>query len=78
MWYACVGLGGCIDDRMSTSGYVFILAGGAILWRRNKQTTRAVSTMEFENVGCLDHMKQSVWLKNFISEIKVVNNINKR
>lgn len=78
MCYACVGLGGCIDDKMSTSGFVFILAGGTILWRRNNQTTRAVCTMEFEYVGRLDHMKQSVWLKNFISEMKVLNNINKR
>ncbi|XP_073030772.1 secreted RxLR effector protein 161-like [Primulina eburnea] len=28
---------GCIDSRKSTSGYIFMLAGGAVSWRSAKQ-----------------------------------------
>ncbi|KAL6328060.1 hypothetical protein AAG906_033330 [Vitis piasezkii] len=35
---------GCLDSRKSTSGYVFLLAGGAISWRSAKQTLVATST----------------------------------
>jgi len=36
------------DDRKSTSGYVFMLAGGAISWRARKQPLVAFSTVEAE------------------------------
>ena len=36
----------CMDSRKSTSGYVFMLASGAVSWRRMKQTLTATSTME--------------------------------
>ena len=39
---------GCVDSRKSTSGYIFILADGAISWRSVKQTLTATSTMEAE------------------------------
>ena len=37
-----------ISDRRSTSGYVFVMAGGAISWKSNKQTCIALSTAEAE------------------------------
>ncbi|XP_073103287.1 secreted RxLR effector protein 161-like [Elaeis guineensis] len=39
---------GCIDSRKSTSGYIFMFAGGAISWKSVKQTLTAISTMEAE------------------------------
>jgi len=39
------------DDRKSTSGYVFMLAGGAITWRARKQPLVAFSTVEAEYIG---------------------------
>jgi hypothetical protein len=36
------------DDRKSTSGYMFTLAGGAISWKNSKQTVTASSTMYAE------------------------------
>ena len=33
------------DNRKSTSGYVFTLAGGAISWKSSKQTVTTSSTM---------------------------------
>ncbi|KAL5559247.1 hypothetical protein UlMin_035458 [Ulmus minor] len=37
---------GCQDSRRSTSGYIYLLAGGAISWRSAKQTLITSSTME--------------------------------
>ncbi|KAM1962830.1 hypothetical protein ACFX16_023075 [Malus domestica] len=64
--YTDADLGDCVDDRMSTSGYVFIMCGGAISWRSKKQTTRAISTMESKYIGYFEAMKQSNWLRNLI------------
>ena len=41
----------CFDTRKSTSGYVFLLAEGAISWRSAKQSLIATSTTEAEFVS---------------------------
>ncbi len=43
--YSDADFAGDKDDRKSTSGYVFTLAGGAISWRSSKQSIVASSTM---------------------------------
>ena len=42
---------GCQDSRKSTSGNIFLLAGGAISWKSVKQSRMASSTMEAEFVA---------------------------
>jgi hypothetical protein len=42
------------DDRKSTSGYVFTLAGEAISWKSSKQTVTTSSTMYAEFVVCYE------------------------
>ena len=64
---------GDIDDRKFTSGYVFTLAGGAILWKSSKQTVTASFTMYVEFVACYKATGQVNWLKKFIPELKVVH-----
>ena len=44
--YSDSDYGGYPNDHKSTSGYVFMLAGGAISWKSVKQTLTATSTME--------------------------------
>ena len=53
---------GCVDSHKSTSGYIFILAGGAISWRSVKQTMTATSTMEAEFISCFKATSHGVWL----------------
>ncbi|XP_068331634.1 secreted RxLR effector protein 161-like [Pyrus communis] len=48
---------GMLERKISTSGYVFMLAGGAISWRSKKQQMKAVSTMESEYIGCFEAMR---------------------
>ncbi|XP_052117641.1 secreted RxLR effector protein 161-like [Arachis duranensis] len=51
---------GCQDSRRSTSGCVFMLTGGAIAWKSNKQTLVASSTMEAEYVACFEASKRGI------------------
>jgi hypothetical protein len=75
--YSDSDFAGCQDDLKSTSGYVFMLAGGAISWKSVKQTLVASSTMQAEFVACYGGTVQAVWLRNFISELKVVDSISR-
>ena len=49
--YVDADYGGCKDTRRSTSGYVFMMAGGAVSWSSRRQTTVALSTVEAEYVA---------------------------
>ena len=68
---------GCVDDRKSTSGYIFIMAGGAISWKSVKQTLIASSTMEAEYVACYEATIHAVWLRNFVCALGVVDSISR-
>ena len=61
------------DSRKSTSGSVFTLGGGAMVWRSVKQSSIADSTMESEYIAA----KEAVWLKKFITDLEVVPNMDK-
>jgi hypothetical protein len=65
------------DDRKSTSGYVFTLAGGAISWKSCKQTVTTSSTMYAEFVACYEATGQVNWLKKFVPSLRMVDNISK-
>ncbi|KAL0298537.1 UNVERIFIED_CONTAM: Retrovirus-related Pol polyprotein from transposon TNT 1-94 [Sesamum radiatum] len=58
-----------VEDHSSTSGWVFLLGGGAISWASKKQTCITNSTMEFEFVVLAAAGKEAEWLKNLIHEI---------
>ena len=75
--YADADFAGCSDDLKSTSGFVFMLAGGAISWKSVKQTLTASSTMQAEFVACYEATIQAVWLRNFISGLQIVDSISK-
>ncbi|XP_021301086.1 uncharacterized protein LOC110429389 [Herrania umbratica] len=49
---------GCVYSQKSTSGYIFLLAGGAISWRSAKQSLVATSTMEAKFVSCFEATSQ--------------------
>uniref|UniRef100_A0A8R7U2N5 Retrovirus-related Pol polyprotein from transposon TNT 1-94 n=1 Tax=Triticum urartu TaxID=4572 RepID=A0A8R7U2N5_TRIUA len=63
---------GDLDDRKSTSGYLFTLAGGAISWSRKKQDSVALSSMEAEYIAASEAVKEGVWLKEFLASLVVV------
>ncbi|CAM8957219.1 unnamed protein product [Rhodiola kirilowii] len=57
------------EDHSSTSGWVFLLGGGAISWASKKQTCITSSTIESEFVALVAASKEAEWLKNVIYEI---------
>ncbi|KAJ9556835.1 hypothetical protein OSB04_011449 [Centaurea solstitialis] len=65
------------DDFRSQSGYVFTLNGGAISWKSSKQDTIADSTTEAEYIGASDAAKEAVWLRNFLSDLRVVASVSR-
>ena len=75
--YSDSDFAGCPDDRKSTSGFIFMMAGGAISWKSVKQTLTATSTMEAEYVACYEATCQAVWLKNLISGFQIVESISR-
>jgi hypothetical protein len=68
---------GCLDTDRSTSGYVFKLAGGAISWSSSKQTIMTSSTMYTEFVACYEAVGQTMWLKKFVPDLRVVDSIER-
>ena len=68
---------GCQDSRRSTSGYIFLLAGGAISWRSAKQTLVASSTMAAEYIAMYEASNQALWLKNFVTGLRIVDGIER-
>ncbi|GJZ16253.1 zinc finger, CCHC-type containing protein [Tanacetum coccineum] len=57
------------EDHTSTTGWVFLLGGGAISWASKKQTCITDSTMESEFVALAAAGKEAEWLRNLIYEI---------
>ena len=64
-----------VDDRKSTSGFVFTLNGGAVSWKSSKQETTADSTTEAEYIAASDAAKEAVWIRKFVTELGVVPTI---
>jgi hypothetical protein len=60
------------DDSRSQSGYVFILNGGAVVWKSSKQETTADSTTEAEYIAASEAAKEACWIKKFLMELGVV------
>ncbi|XP_074278345.1 secreted RxLR effector protein 161-like [Silene latifolia] len=75
--YSDSDFAGCIDSRKSTSGYVFLLTDGVVSWRSTKQTLTTTCTMEAEFVSCFEATSHYVWLKRFISGLRVVDSITR-
>lgn len=61
--YSDSDFAGDTDDRKSTTGFVFLLAGGGISWRSKKQTMVALSSAEAEYIALSAAVRESIWLK---------------
>ena len=63
------------NSRKSTTDSMFIMNGGAIVWRSVKQSCISDFTMEAESVAASEAVKEAVWLRNFLRDLKVILNL---
>ena len=61
---------GCLDDRKSTSGYVFHLGSGVIAWAYKKKPFLTLSSVEEEYVATPSVACQVVWLRRVLDGLK--------
>ena len=57
------------DDRKSTSGYLFRIAGGPVSWRSKNQDTVALSTAEAEYLALSSAAQAMMWLRRLKSDL---------
>jgi hypothetical protein len=62
---------GDLDDRKSTTGYVYMLGSGATSWSSKKQPIVTLSTTEAEFVSAASCACQGVWLRNILDYLKL-------
>ena len=55
-------------DRKSTAGYVCTFSSGPITWSCKKPSAISLSSAEAEYCGAVDASKESMWLRQILSE----------
>ncbi|KAJ6102323.1 Reverse transcriptase RNA-dependent DNA polymerase [Penicillium sp. IBT 16267x] len=66
------------EARLSTTGYVFKLAGGAVTWQSRKQTSVALSSTEAEYMGQSHAIQECVWLVLLLNELEQLSGMTLR
>lgn len=64
--YTDEGIAGDIDNRKSTSCYVFTFSRKAISWKSKLQKCLTLSTTEAGYIATVEASKEMLWLKRFL------------
>ena len=68
--YSDADWAGDCDDRHSTTGNLFLMAGGPVSWLSKKQAIVALSTSEAEYVAVSTATQEAVWLRRLLLDLK--------
>ena len=71
--YTDADYGGFLDDRRSTTRYVFFLGSGPISWGSKKQSITSKSTTKFEYCAAGDAVCEAVWLCRILKNIGILH-----
>ena len=71
----CIGFSdsdwaGDVEDRKSTSGYMFQICGTAVSWRSKKQSCVALSTAEAEYMALASAAQEAIWMQQLVGDLK--------
>ena len=69
--YCDADFAGDIDTARSTTGYVFLLNGGAIHWQSRLQQTVALATTEAEYMSASNATREALWLRTLVADLGV-------
>jgi hypothetical protein len=67
--YVDADWGGNLDDRTSTSGGIFKLGTGPIVWHSKKQSSTALSSTEAEYMALTLGCKDAIWLRMLLKDL---------
>ena len=67
--YSDADWGGDLDDRKSTSGFIYQIGEGPVSWSSCKQNSVALSTSEAEYVALASAAQEAIWLRQLMSEL---------
>ena len=58
-----------VDQRRSTTGWCFVIAGATVSWCSRTQRSTSLSTAEAEYIAAADAAREAIWLRQFLSEL---------
>ncbi|XP_039137309.1 secreted RxLR effector protein 161-like [Dioscorea cayenensis subsp. rotundata] len=61
--------GGSVDDRRSTTGWVFNLGSGAVAWSSKRQEVIALSSTEAEYIAATSAACQAGWMRRLLEDL---------
>jgi hypothetical protein len=64
--HADANWGADLDTRRSTTGYLFMLNGGLVSWKSQRQTTVATSSTESEYMAQFAATQEAMWLRELL------------
>ncbi len=67
--YSDADWAGDLNDRHSTTGNLFMMAGGVLTWLSKKQPVVALSTVEAEYIAVSSATQEAVWLRRLLSSV---------
>ena len=67
--YSDADWAGDLDDRWSSSGYIFKLSGAAVSWRSQKHSCVALSTAEAEYMASASAAQEAVWMQRLQNDL---------
>ena len=70
--YSDADWAGDVENRRSTSGYVFFVGEGAVSWNSKRQQTVAQSTMEAEYMAMNRCTREAIWLRQLMEDVGCV------
>jgi len=70
--YSDADWAGDLDQRKSTTDYVFTLRGGAVSWGSKKQTSTTMSIAKAKYIACSTVVQEALWLKYFLTDLEII------